>query len=106
MTEIKEVLKAFKFLLPYYKGTLQVPKEKETLGRGLCWAYYNLASSTLLYNIFTTRGHYANILHDEDYLVPYTMKSELQRKFRTKFLKTEIKELQKLLDAGYTHLCS
>ena len=126
MVEIKKVIELFEKALPVYekalsKKTISLKKLVELgIHKGICALFYwepkpfRIALST-----FSIRGYYKNYLTGnylyitpEDifdrnpYSTRLTKKKEYHEslEFRRDFLRTEIKELNKLIKQGYTHI--
>lgn len=96
--KIKQLIEIFERLLPIYeKGLIQ---EDYSLRHGLCCAYFENFNDHILYDtVFTDTGYYKNYLNSSESLFP---NGEIQP--RIDFMKSEIKNLKKLLKEGYTHV--
>ena len=113
-TKIKDVIKAFKKLLVEYE---KIPKDCDVIylhsnsfGLGLCFKYEELFGDNFLYkNVFKKNGYYKCFLKNGN-LFPTAYNFQNSKVYskailpRIRFLKTEIKDLNKLLKKGYTHI--
>ncbi len=96
--KITQLIEIFEKLLPIYKRGLV--KKDHSLRYGLCAAYnYNFNDFILYCTVFSDRGYYKNYLNSYGSLFP---NGEIQP--RIDFMKSEIKNLKKLLKEGYTHV--
>lgn len=94
--KITQLIEIFERLLPIYKRGLV--KKDYSLRLGLCRAYFeNFEDNTLYFTIFDSKGYYENYIRGNGYLF-----REGQIQPRIDFMKSEIKNLKKLLKEGYT----
>lgn len=94
--KITQLIEIFERLLPIYEKGLV--KEDKSLRYGLCGAYNDNFNDYILYvTVFTNRGYYKNYLGFDSMLFPI---GKIQP--RIDFMKSEIKNLKKLLKKGYT----
>lgn len=110
--KIERLIQIFEQLLPIYEkgykekyNNLQITFNH--LQNGMCYAAEKnkiIVSWVDFYGIFcNNNAYYSNIRTDKHYLFP-TPETWQDLKPRIDFMKSEIKELKRLLKKGYTHV--
>ena len=91
--EIVIVINAFEEVLPLFKNNVA--------HLGICWATRRF--STDVSPLFDANGYYGHLIDRNGFIkCDYRVGTLEANKFRANFLRTEIKNLQKLLDKGQT----
>lgn len=108
--KIKELIKCFQQLIPQYETILLTKNydlndiSNKHFANGICRAAI-WKSDHSLGNVFDRyKGYYKNYIDIYGYLIGSSAGTMEGIRFRFKFIKSEVKELKKLLKQGYTHV--
>ncbi len=126
MVEIKKVIELFEKALSVYEKALSnktlsyATIEESKLNWGICHIIKNVLDYKFNCDyLFSFSGYYKNYLRADNFIfkiphdtrwihgLSYVKETTIYHeslKFRRDFLKTEIKELNKLIKQGYTHI--
>lgn len=106
--KIERLIQIFEQLLPIYEKAYKEKWEyhylkEEELNTGLCKAAYknNITNDYYELNDLFDSGYYQKITRITGYILPWS-KTWRDLKPRIDFMKSEIKDLKKLLKQGYT----
>lgn len=104
--KITKLIKAYEKLIPIYKQAYnQNLNSRELyhigLNCGICSAYSHHFYELGMYSVFET--YYKNIVDNDRFLYPMPQTGK-DLKSRIDFMESEIKDLNKLLKRGYTHV--
>ena len=106
--KIKELIKIYEKLIPYYEETVKTKMVCYALDFGICYAIYNIINvkEYQKYRNLCEEGYYKNIVRKNSLYFFLTYANNKSIKFsiipRLEFMKKEITSLNKLLKKGYT----
>lgn len=105
--EIKKLIEAFELAIPtYQKAVDEKWSEKEIyfneMDLGICW--HLSCKGICVYDVF--KDYYMRLLKDGDLFSYYSETKSIYKsiKPRLDFMKSEVKDLKRLLKQGYTHV--